>query len=156
MPELALRLYLQKIFDEMPMKNIICWTSMVSGYVHYNKLDRSFFSLGTLSIDKIHHYPLDTSIVLYKKFSVRFSVTEALWTILRELKKLLPFLSTPQEWDPTQQHHKDHPGTSPDPVGLTRDNEDDGALTTISGSGGNTGAVVEVGAVASSLKSTIG
>ncbi|PON56947.1 Tetratricopeptide-like helical domain containing protein [Parasponia andersonii] len=31
----------RKIFDEMPTKNVICWTSMVSGYVNYGKLDEA-------------------------------------------------------------------------------------------------------------------
>lgn len=29
------------IFDEMPTKNVICWTSMVSGYVKFGKLDEA-------------------------------------------------------------------------------------------------------------------
>ncbi|KAL5737171.1 hypothetical protein ACOSQ2_031959 [Xanthoceras sorbifolium] len=29
----------RKIFDEMPSKNVICWTSMVSGYVNCGELD---------------------------------------------------------------------------------------------------------------------
>lgn len=31
----------RKIFDEMPTKNVICWTSMVSGYVNCGKLDEA-------------------------------------------------------------------------------------------------------------------
>lgn len=31
----------RQIFDEMPTKNVICWTSMVSGYVNCGKLDEA-------------------------------------------------------------------------------------------------------------------
>ncbi|KAF3442703.1 hypothetical protein FNV43_RR16620 [Rhamnella rubrinervis] len=31
----------RKIFDEIPTKNVICWTSMVSGYVNYGELDKA-------------------------------------------------------------------------------------------------------------------
>ena len=31
----------RKLFDEMPMKNVICWTSMVAGYINYGKLDEA-------------------------------------------------------------------------------------------------------------------
>lgn len=31
----------RKIFDEMPSKNVICWTSMVSGYVNCGQLDEA-------------------------------------------------------------------------------------------------------------------
>ncbi|XP_060198254.1 pentatricopeptide repeat-containing protein At1g31430-like [Lycium barbarum] len=31
----------RQIFDEMPMKNVICWTSMVSGYVNSGQLDEA-------------------------------------------------------------------------------------------------------------------
>lgn len=31
----------RKIFDEIPHKNVICWTSMVSGYVNYGELDKA-------------------------------------------------------------------------------------------------------------------
>lgn len=31
----------RKIFDTMPQKNVICWTSMVSGYVNCGKLDEA-------------------------------------------------------------------------------------------------------------------
>lgn len=31
----------QKIFDAMPEKNVVCWTSMVSGYVNHGQLDKA-------------------------------------------------------------------------------------------------------------------
>ncbi|KAJ6695882.1 hypothetical protein OIU74_014896 [Salix koriyanagi] len=31
----------REIFDGMPHKNVICWTSMVSGYVNYGELDKA-------------------------------------------------------------------------------------------------------------------
>ncbi|KAK6775575.1 hypothetical protein RDI58_026576 [Solanum bulbocastanum] len=31
----------REIFDDMPMKNVICWTSMVSGYVNSGQLDEA-------------------------------------------------------------------------------------------------------------------
>lgn len=31
----------RKIFYEIPTKNVICWTSMVSGYINYGKLDEA-------------------------------------------------------------------------------------------------------------------
>ncbi|CAN4119544.1 unnamed protein product [Withania somnifera] len=31
----------RQIFDDMPMKNVICWTSMVSGYVNNGQLDEA-------------------------------------------------------------------------------------------------------------------
>ncbi|KAK4358991.1 hypothetical protein RND71_021220 [Anisodus tanguticus] len=31
----------RQIFDDMPMKNVICWTSMVSGYVNSGQLDEA-------------------------------------------------------------------------------------------------------------------
>ncbi|XP_030475973.2 pentatricopeptide repeat-containing protein At1g31430 [Syzygium oleosum] len=31
----------RKIFDEMPTKNVICWTSMISGYVNCGQLDEA-------------------------------------------------------------------------------------------------------------------
>lgn len=31
----------RKVFDEIPLKNVICWTSMVCGYVHCGMLDEA-------------------------------------------------------------------------------------------------------------------
>lgn len=72
----------RKIFDEMPSKNVICWTSMVSGYVNYGKLDeaRELFErsptrdvvLWTAMINGYVQYNrFDEAIVLFQEMQSR-------------------------------------------------------------------------------------
>ncbi|XP_062090638.1 pentatricopeptide repeat-containing protein At1g31430 [Humulus lupulus] len=68
----------RNFFDEMPTRNVICWTSMVSGYVNYGKLDeaRELFEsspfrdvvLWTAMINGyVQHNRFDEAMVLFQE-----------------------------------------------------------------------------------------
>lgn len=72
----------RKIFDEMPEKNVLCWTSMVSGYINHGELNeaRKLFEksptkdvvLWTAMINGYVQYNhFDEAMVLFKKMQIR-------------------------------------------------------------------------------------